>query len=77
MLRNPNFNPEMIATKSYAASSLCAWVVNMVKYHHIRCEVCLGLRRALRSTAAARRRGGRGSGMRRCGAARAAPCLRR
>eukprot|EP00993_Chasmostoma_nieuportense_P002181 NODE_2_length_6488_cov_18.174344_g1_i0.p1 GENE.NODE_2_length_6488_cov_18.174344_g1_i0~~NODE_2_length_6488_cov_18.174344_g1_i0.p1 ORF type:complete len:2154 (+),score=521.91 NODE_2_length_6488_cov_18.174344_g1_i0:435-6464(+) len=39
MLKHPNFNPEIIMSKSHAASSLCAWVVNMVKYHEIRCEV--------------------------------------
>jgi len=39
MLKNPNFNANAILSKSVAASSLCAWVINMVKYHHIRCDV--------------------------------------
>eukprot|EP01061_Rhynchopus_euleeides_P000007 TRINITY_DN10009_c0_g1_i1.p1 TRINITY_DN10009_c0_g1~~TRINITY_DN10009_c0_g1_i1.p1 ORF type:complete len:865 (+),score=418.35 TRINITY_DN10009_c0_g1_i1:31-2595(+) len=33
------FNPALIKTKSQAAAGLCAWVVNMHKYHSIRCEV--------------------------------------
>ena len=35
----PGFDPESIKTKSVAASALCAWVLNIIKYHHIRCEV--------------------------------------
>ena len=43
IIQKPNFTPEVIKTKSQAAASHCTWVVNMVvnmvKYHHIRCEV--------------------------------------
>ncbi|KAJ9460839.1 Dynein beta chain [Diplonema papillatum] len=36
---HPDFKPHLVKTKSKAASGLCAWVVNMHKYHLIRCEV--------------------------------------
>ena len=39
MVHNPVFTPDGIASKSFAASSLCRWVVNVVKYHQIRCTV--------------------------------------
>eukprot|EP00759_Apiculatamorpha_spiralis_P055872 PhF_6_TR7914/c0_g1_i1/m.11798/K10408/DNAH; dynein heavy chain, axonemal len=32
----PDFNPEYIRTKSFAAAGLCEWVTNMHKYHQIR-----------------------------------------
>eukprot|EP00760_Papus_ankaliazontas_P032316 PhM_4_TR5746/c0_g1_i1/m.34437/K10408/DNAH; dynein heavy chain, axonemal len=35
-VRDPSFTPETIAMKSVAASCLCAWVANMVRYHEIR-----------------------------------------
>eukprot|EP01059_Diplonema_ambulator_P035162 TRINITY_DN8181_c0_g2_i3.p1 TRINITY_DN8181_c0_g2~~TRINITY_DN8181_c0_g2_i3.p1 ORF type:complete len:4166 (+),score=1836.14 TRINITY_DN8181_c0_g2_i3:116-12613(+) len=38
-VNDPTFNPEAIKTKSQAAAGLCAWVVNMYKYHAIRTEV--------------------------------------
>ena len=38
-VKDPFFRPELIKTKSQAAAGLCAWVVNMNKYHSIRCEV--------------------------------------
>eukprot|EP00754_Rhynchopus_humris_P020200 Rhum_TRINITY_DN14684_c0_g1::Rhum_TRINITY_DN14684_c0_g1_i1::g.107658::m.107658/K10408/DNAH; dynein heavy chain, axonemal len=33
------FDPVTVKTKSQAAAGLCGWVVNINKYHHIRCEV--------------------------------------
>eukprot|EP01065_Artemidia_motanka_P030559 TRINITY_DN365_c0_g2_i2.p1 TRINITY_DN365_c0_g2~~TRINITY_DN365_c0_g2_i2.p1 ORF type:complete len:4684 (+),score=1932.48 TRINITY_DN365_c0_g2_i2:111-14162(+) len=38
-IQDPAFNPQAIRAKSQAAAGLCAWVVNMNKYHSIRCEV--------------------------------------
>ena len=36
---NPSFTPENMRSKSFAASSLCAWVINVVKYHGVRVQV--------------------------------------
>ncbi|XP_053544923.1 dynein axonemal heavy chain 9 [Bombina bombina] len=38
-LQDPEFNPEFIASKSYAAAGLCSWVVNIVKFYEVYCEV--------------------------------------
>ncbi|KAJ1334726.1 hypothetical protein BSLG_007881 [Batrachochytrium salamandrivorans] len=38
-LQDPNFNEEFMKSKSTAASSLCAWVVNIVMYYHVYCDV--------------------------------------
>ncbi|NWY46905.1 DYH9 protein, partial [Sylvia atricapilla] len=38
-LRDPQFNPEFVATKSSAAAGLCSWVLNIVRFHHVFCEV--------------------------------------
>ncbi|XP_071977799.1 dynein axonemal heavy chain 11-like isoform X1 [Engystomops pustulosus] len=38
-LRDPEFNPEFVRTKSSAAAGLCAWVINIIKFHEIFCEV--------------------------------------
>ncbi|KAJ9459816.1 Dynein beta chain [Diplonema papillatum] len=38
-VNDPAFVPASIRTKSQAAAGLCSWVVNMNKYHQIRCEV--------------------------------------
>ena len=38
-IKDPSFKPELVKTKSQAAAGLCAWVVNMYRYHQIRCEV--------------------------------------
>ena len=38
-IRDPAFKPELVKVKSQAAAGLCAWVCNMYRYHHIRCEV--------------------------------------
>jgi len=36
---NPAFEPKSIASKSAAASGLCAWVNGMNEYHKVRCDV--------------------------------------
>ncbi|XP_045020772.1 dynein axonemal heavy chain 9 isoform X1 [Bubalus bubalis] len=38
-LQDPEFNPEFVATKSYAAAGLCSWVINIVKFHEVFCDV--------------------------------------
>lgn len=35
-LRDPEFNPEFVRTKSSAAAGLCAWVINIIKFHEVR-----------------------------------------
>ncbi|XP_032374898.1 dynein heavy chain 11, axonemal isoform X1 [Etheostoma spectabile] len=38
-LRNPEFHPDLVRTKSTAAAGLCAWITNIVRYYEIYCEV--------------------------------------
>ncbi|XP_039611034.1 LOW QUALITY PROTEIN: dynein heavy chain 11, axonemal-like [Polypterus senegalus] len=38
-LSDPEFNQEFVKTKSSAAAGLCAWVMNIVRYHEVFCEV--------------------------------------
>uniref|UniRef100_A0A803Y768 AAA+ ATPase domain-containing protein n=1 Tax=Meleagris gallopavo TaxID=9103 RepID=A0A803Y768_MELGA len=38
-LEDPEFNPEFVTTKSYAAAGLCSWVVNIVRFHEVYCDV--------------------------------------
>ncbi|KAG8432457.1 hypothetical protein GDO86_016919 [Hymenochirus boettgeri] len=38
-LSDPEFNPDFVRTKSSAAAGLCAWVINIIGYHEVRCEV--------------------------------------
>ncbi|KAM9371423.1 dynein axonemal heavy chain 9-like [Phaethornis superciliosus] len=38
-LQDPKFQPEFVTTKSYAAAGLCSWVVNVVRFHEVYCEV--------------------------------------
>ncbi|XP_009072064.1 PREDICTED: dynein heavy chain 9, axonemal-like, partial [Acanthisitta chloris] len=38
-LEDPKFKPELVATKSYAAAGLCSWVLNIVRFHQVYCEV--------------------------------------
>uniref|UniRef100_A0A8D0L2M4 Dynein axonemal heavy chain 11 n=1 Tax=Sphenodon punctatus TaxID=8508 RepID=A0A8D0L2M4_SPHPU len=40
-LSDPEFNPDFIRTKSSAAAGLCAWVINIIKFHEVYCEVDL------------------------------------
>ncbi|AWP17229.1 putative dynein heavy chain 9 axonemal [Scophthalmus maximus] len=38
-LNDPEFEPELVASKSLAAAGLCSWVVNIVKFYEVYCEV--------------------------------------
>jgi dynein heavy chain len=38
-LQDPNFNADFIKSKSIAASGLCGWVVNIVGYYNVYCDV--------------------------------------
>nr|XP_054596285.1 dynein axonemal heavy chain 11 [Nothobranchius furzeri] len=38
-LKNPDFHPDLVWTKSTAAAGLCAWTINIVRYYEIYCEV--------------------------------------
>ncbi|XP_043958392.1 dynein heavy chain 9, axonemal isoform X2 [Gambusia affinis] len=38
-LQDPEFQPDLVASKSYAAAGLCSWVLNIVKFYEVFCEV--------------------------------------
>lgn len=38
-LQDPNFNYEYMKSKSMAAAGLCSWVVNIVQYYNVYCDV--------------------------------------
>ncbi|XP_023680034.2 dynein axonemal heavy chain 11 isoform X2 [Paramormyrops kingsleyae] len=38
-LSNPEFHPDLVRTKSFAAAGLCAWTINIVRYYEVYCEV--------------------------------------
>nr|XP_029540762.1 LOW QUALITY PROTEIN: dynein heavy chain 9, axonemal [Oncorhynchus nerka] len=38
-LQDPEFQPELVASKSNAAAGLCSWVLNIVKFYQVFCEV--------------------------------------
>lgn len=38
-LADPEFDPDFIRSKSLAAGGLCSWVVNIIKYYEVFCEV--------------------------------------
>uniref|UniRef100_A0A8C6JKW0 Dynein axonemal heavy chain 17 n=1 Tax=Melopsittacus undulatus TaxID=13146 RepID=A0A8C6JKW0_MELUD len=38
-LQDPKFKPEFVTTKSLAAAGLCSWVLNIVRFHTVFCEV--------------------------------------
>ena len=38
-LKDPEFDPEFIKSKSQAASGLCAWVINIMMFYEVYCEV--------------------------------------
>ncbi|TNM97819.1 hypothetical protein fugu_014065 [Takifugu bimaculatus] len=38
-LRDPEFNPEFVRQKSSAAAGLCAWVINIIRFQEVFCEV--------------------------------------
>lgn len=38
-LADANFNPEFVKLRSFAASGLCAWVINIVEFYRVFCDV--------------------------------------
>ncbi|KAM4623876.1 dynein axonemal heavy chain 9 isoform 1-T1 [Polymixia lowei] len=38
-LQDPEFQPDLVASKSYSAAGLCSWVLNIVKFYEVYCEV--------------------------------------
>ncbi|XP_074871093.1 dynein axonemal heavy chain 9 [Carettochelys insculpta] len=38
-LQDPEFNPEFVTSKSSAAAGLCSWVINIVKFYEVYCDV--------------------------------------
>ncbi|VEL10084.1 unnamed protein product [Protopolystoma xenopodis] len=38
-VKHPNFDPEIIRTKSSAAAGLCSWVINILRFHDVYCDV--------------------------------------
>ncbi|KAM9424094.1 dynein axonemal heavy chain 9 isoform 2-T2 [Pholidichthys leucotaenia] len=38
-LQDPEFQSDLVASKSYAAAGLCSWVLNIVKFYEVYCEV--------------------------------------
>uniref|UniRef100_A0A665X1X3 Dynein, axonemal, heavy chain 9 n=1 Tax=Echeneis naucrates TaxID=173247 RepID=A0A665X1X3_ECHNA len=38
-LQDQEFLPDLVASKSYAAAGLCSWVLNIVKFYEVYCEV--------------------------------------
>ncbi|XP_075314376.1 dynein axonemal heavy chain 9 [Odontesthes bonariensis] len=38
-LQDPEFQQDLVASKSYAAAGLCSWVLNIVKFYEVYCEV--------------------------------------
>uniref|UniRef100_A0A672IQ98 Dynein axonemal heavy chain 11 n=1 Tax=Salarias fasciatus TaxID=181472 RepID=A0A672IQ98_SALFA len=38
-LSDPEFNPDFVRQKSSAAAGLCAWVINIIRFHEVFCEV--------------------------------------
>lgn len=39
-LKDPEFNPSLVLTKSFAAAGLSAWVINIVKFYEVLHIVC-------------------------------------
>lgn len=38
-LESSEFDPEFIRSKSFAAAGLCAWVINIVRFYEVFCDV--------------------------------------
>ncbi|XP_076002796.1 dynein axonemal heavy chain 9 [Genypterus blacodes] len=38
-LKDPEFQPDLVASKSISAAGLCSWVLNIVKFYQVYCEV--------------------------------------
>lgn len=34
-LKDSEFNPNLVCTKSFAAAGLCAWVINIIKFYEV------------------------------------------
>jgi len=37
--QDPEFQPDLVASKSLAAAGLCSWVLNIVRFYEVYCEV--------------------------------------
>ena len=38
-LDNPEFDPDLVRTKSFAAAGLCSWAVHIVMFYRVFCDV--------------------------------------
>ena len=38
-MKDPEFDPEFVRSKSSAAAGLCSWAINIIKYFEVYCEV--------------------------------------
>lgn len=38
-VKDPTFVPELVKTQSQAAAGLCSWVVNILRYYEVFCDV--------------------------------------
>lgn len=38
-LKDPEFDPDFVRSKSAAAAGLCAWVINIIKFYEVYCDV--------------------------------------
>lgn len=38
-LADPEFEPEFVTSKSAAAAGLCAWVINIIRFYEVYCDV--------------------------------------
>lgn len=38
-LKDSEFEPEFVRSKSAAAAGLCAWVINIIKFYEVFCDV--------------------------------------
>lgn len=38
-LKDPEFDPDFIRSKSAAAAGLCAWAINIIKFYEVFCDV--------------------------------------
>lgn len=38
-LKDSEFEPEFVRSKSAAAAGLCAWVINIIKFYEVYCDV--------------------------------------
>ena len=37
--QDPEFQPDLVTSKSLAAAGLCSWVINIVRFYEVFCEV--------------------------------------